>query len=147
MTILIIDKNPHVRDFLKREIEKTGHRVVTLEKGSLLAGDGLFLPPGLSLVVIDPDMPDIGMMDILEKMYEITKKKEEKPHIPEHGNVTAGTEAESRFPDIPVILHAHGSVFEDIPETIRNSFICVEKNGNSVENLIMVIKEMRKEAI
>jgi len=66
-SILIVDRNPHVREFLQRELQGQGYTV--LVAGS--AGDMLSRLSGAAaptVVVLDPDLPDLGGLPLLKRL-------------------------------------------------------------------------------
>ena len=60
-TILIADRNPRVRDFLKREMVSEGYREVLQCVNSSEPPD---------LLILDLDLPDVGQTAILEEIQE-----------------------------------------------------------------------------
>ena len=118
-TILIADRNPHVRAFLKREMSKEGYRV-QMAGNSREVLKQVFGREPLHLLIIDPDLPDADELDILTKM-------------------------EDRVPALPVIIHAFSADYnEDFP-TLETT-IFVEKRGTSIERLKNVARGMLQEA-
>jgi len=65
-TILVVDDERTVRDFLQRILEKSGYGVVTAVNG-LEALDKIS-KLDVSLVLLDIVMPDLGGFDVLELM-------------------------------------------------------------------------------
>lgn len=81
ISILIVDRNPHVREFLQRELQGQGYAV--LAAGS--AGDMLSRLAGAEapkVVVLDPDLPDLGGLPLIKRL---------------------GRE----FPGVRLVVHAH----------------------------------------
>jgi DNA-binding NtrC family response regulator len=116
-TILIADRNPRVRDFLKREMIKEGYRVHLAESAGELLSGALHLDP-LDLIIVDPDFPGAAAPVLL------------------HG-------LQSRFPPVPIVVHTH-YVNAGIEPAASASGLCrvVEKGGSSVERLKQVASEM-----
>lgn len=112
-TILVADRNPHVRTFLGRELAAEGYRVLT-------AKDGRELLRMLSendwpdLVVLDLDVPDIGGLQILLQLQE-------------------------RKPLLPVVIHTFRTEYADHP-AVEKAAAFVEKTGNHIDSLIAVIE-------
>lgn len=82
ISILIVDRNPHVREFLQRELQGQGYAV--LAAGT--AGDMLTRLSGTEapkVVVLDPDLPDLGGLPLIKRL---------------------GRE----FPGVRLVVHAHG---------------------------------------
>lgn len=114
--ILIADRNPHVRKFLKRELESEGYRVRLAESGVELL-KWAFHPDPLDLVILDPDLPDTGAQQLMEKLKD-------------------------RLPPLTVVIHAFLSDYAAAPDTL-NADAFVEKGGNSVESLKRVILDLK----
>ncbi len=114
-TILIADRNPRVRQFLKREITAEGYRV-------RLAGSARevleSLRPGvaLDLLVLDPELPDADAVELLERIA-------------------------SRTPPLPVVCHALDSQQTDL-KPCSASAAFVEKSADSVESLKRIIHDL-----
>ena len=60
--ILIIDRNPHVRELLKREIASEYYDVLLAKSGSEVM-DHLSASSPLDLIIIDPDIADLRESD------------------------------------------------------------------------------------
>jgi DNA-binding NtrC family response regulator len=114
-TIVIADRNPHVRGLLKRELAAAGFTVLTADSGKELLY-WAFGPVPIDLLVVDPDLPDVEPECLLQKI--------------------AG-----RIPSCPLIIHAitgeERRSLEWIPHVTH-----VEKGGRSVEQLIEVITRL-----
>ncbi len=116
-TILIADRNPRVRAFLKREMKNKGYQI-------LLAGTGhevlrrVFGNEPLHLLIIDPDLPDVGRSQILEKLQD-------------------------RIPPLPTIIHSF-SIDNDILSDTSDHIVFVEKGGGSIERLKQISGELLK---
>ena len=66
-TILIADRNPHVREFLRREFISAGYRVQVAKDGrEVLRMTRADEPP--DLLILDLDMPYVGGLAILEEL-------------------------------------------------------------------------------
>jgi DNA-binding response OmpR family regulator len=113
-TILIADKNPHVRRFLQRELLTDGFQVLMTKDGrealKLLNSSD---PP--DLLVLDLDLPDVSGLEILKKL-------------------------EDQDIRIPVVVHTFLTEYADHP-AVRNSAAYVEKTGNNVDGLKLVIMD------
>jgi DNA-binding NtrC family response regulator len=109
-TILIADRNPRVRDFLKREMIREGYRVHLAESAGELLRGALHYDP-LDLIIVDPDFPGAAASALLQSL-------------------------QSRFPPVPVVVHSH-YVNAGIDPAGATSDLCqvVEKGGSSVEKL------------
>ena len=112
-TLLIVDRNPYIRSFLKRELEAAGYRIVlaancrqTLEQ---LAG-----PHTPDLIILDPDLPDSEDALILQQIYALR-------------------------PGLPVIVHPLCEGCEFYLQT-AGAVACIEKSGNSIEGLKRAVR-------
>jgi DNA-binding NtrC family response regulator len=117
-TILIADRNSHVREFLKRELTEEGFRVLQAETGRDVIEKIYHCFP-LDLVLLDPDLPDMEETVLLKKI----------------GN---------RIPPLPIVIHAFD--FEETHYFLRlKKTEFVKKGGRSIEKLKQVVFEMLKE--
>lgn len=110
--VLIADKNPHIRRFLKREFTMAGYAVLLADSSKALL-KLIYGPSRLDLLIIDPDLPDVDVTILSQRLRD-------------------------RVPPLPVILHTldpdvNASGFSLIPAEL------VEKNGGSVEKLKMTV--------
>lgn len=118
-TILVADRNPNVRDFLKREMMAEGYRVLQAKDNREVLKQ-VFSRAPLDLLIFDPDLPNAGEVEILEKLND-------------------------RIPPLPVVLHSFQTDRMNFPEAIIPG-VFVEKRGNSVERLKKVVSEILKRA-
>ena len=113
-TLLIADRNPHVRTFLQREMTAAGYRVRLADTGREVLKRAFQGEP-LDLIILDPDLPDADEAHVLEHLLD-------------------------RIPVLPVVVHTyppeHGSDSKDMDDVIF-----VEKEGSSVERLKQVVHE------
>jgi response regulator RpfG family c-di-GMP phosphodiesterase len=113
ITILIADRNPNVREFLKREMLSENYRAVCAEDAKTM----FKLVSGLSrvdVVIVDPDLPDMEAPEVLGKLWE-------------------------KWPLLPVIIH---SLFEENGFSSRpDSALFIEKRGRSIEAIKRVVRE------
>jgi DNA-binding response OmpR family regulator len=114
-SILIADRNPHVRKFLRRELETDGFHVLIAKNGRevlrlLNAGD----PP--DLLILDLDIPHVSGLEILKKLQD----------------------QEAR---LPVMVHTLLKEYADHP-TVRNAVAFVEKTGDNVDGFKLVINDV-----
>ena len=110
--ILIADRNPHVRAFLKREMMADGYRVRLAENGRQLI-KWAFKSERLDLLIVDPDFPDIDVPSMFAKLKD-------------------------RIPSLPIVVHAFLSDYTEYPEVL-NYMPFVEKEGRSIESLRKVV--------
>ena len=114
-TILIADRNPNVRELLKREMMLEGYKI-RLAKDSREVLELVFGREPLDLLILDPDLPDAGEVEIYEKLGD-------------------------RIPQIPVVLHSFGTDNVNHQKSLIIAAL-VEKQGNSVEHLKKVVSEL-----
>ena len=89
-TILIADRNPHVRNLLKRELEEEGYHVVMAKNDrEVLSLVNSELPP--ALLILDLAIPYGNGIDLIREL-----KKE--------------------LPTLPIIIHTLFSDYEQHPE-------------------------------
>ena len=117
-TLLIVDRNPKIRAFLKREMESDRYRVLLAEN----AGQALrwiYHHDPIDLIVLDPDLPDTDTCRILASVW-------------------------GRLPPLPTVLHTFASVYRECTECrpIPEGVVFVEKKGDSIEYLKQVVVDM-----
>jgi CheY-like chemotaxis protein len=119
-TVLIADRNPHVREFLKRELASAGFTVLTADSGRDLL-QLVFGPAPVDLLVIDPDLPDMEPMVLLGKLT-------------------------GRIPPCPIIIHTlpGEELWAGKPTPL---IACVEKAGRSIEQLKEVMAGLLSQAM
>jgi len=110
--ILIADRNPHVREFLKREMMTDGYQVRLAENGRQLL-KWVYRHEHLDLLIVDPDLPDIDVLSLVTKLRD-------------------------RIPFLPVVVHTFLSDYSDHLDVLQ-SFPFVEKKGSSIEHLKKVV--------
>jgi len=109
-TILIADRNRHVREFLLRELTADGYRVKLARNGEETLKTVYDQEP-LHLVILDPDFADRS--DILEKIQD-------------------------RIPALPVVVHTLSPErLEGL--WLSDTVTIVEKRGNSILNLKQLV--------
>jgi DNA-binding NtrC family response regulator len=114
MTILIADRNPHVRNFLRREMASEGYRVDLAEKAQEVLR-ALLKPRRVDFLVIDPDLA--GAMEC-----------------------RLADELRRHLPTLPVIVHSFFSVLCEWREKLHGAAF-IEKNANSVEQIKETIRK------
>lgn len=113
--ILVADRNPHIRAFLKRELTASGYSVRPVSTGKDLL-NAIYGPDPIDLLVLDPDFPGSDPADIARKLAD-------------------------RIPALPVIIYAipdndgFSDAFPGHPSR-------VDKDGQSVERLKDTIRNM-----
>jgi len=112
-SILVTDKNGHVREFLRRELHEDGYRVYTVRDGrdllSLLEGE-----TRLDLLILDLEIPYADESLILEQVLE-------------------------RRADLPVVIHTHTPEALDSGH-YTSAMAIVEKSGDT-DTLRRVVRE------
>lgn len=107
-TILIADRNPNVRELLKREFMALGYRIILAKNGNDVLRT-IYNPEPLDLVILDLGLPDENGLRILQRVQD-------------------------RIPTLPVIVHSFFADYAEVrPDNPLTSF--VEKKGDSVEIL------------
>ena len=115
ITILIADRNPHVRQLLQREMTAAGYRVQLADTAREVIKWAYHREP-LDLVILDPDLPDADENQILHQLL-------------------------NRIPALPVVVHTYASEYGNGSEDMEGLFF-VEKRGCSVERLKQVVYEI-----
>jgi CheY-like chemotaxis protein len=114
-TILIADRNPNVRELLKRELVAEGYRVELARSGREVLGFISDPAKALDLVIVDPDLPDMGEFSLLEVIR-------------------------TRAPDLPVVVHTFLTEYINHPVVLSSAV--VEKDGRHVDRLKDVVGEV-----
>ena len=114
-TILIADRNRHVRELLKREMRAEGYRVRLAKNGREVLEQVYRYEP-LDLLILDLDLPDAGEVAVLESI-------------------------EDRIPTLPVVVHTFLSDYAN-NRCVLGTAVFVEKKGSSIESLKKVVFEV-----
>jgi len=114
-TILIADRNRHVRDYLRREFMADGYHVKLAKDDSeifvLLQDD---VPT--DLVILDLEMPYSAGLDVLKQLL-------------------------SQSPNVPVVVHTLTS--DQVAHEAKNMAAAfIEKRGNSIDRLKAIVDEV-----
>jgi DNA-binding NtrC family response regulator len=115
-TILIADRNPHVRQLLQREMTAEGYRVRLAYSVDEVLKWAYHQDP-LNLIIVDPDLPGADEKKML-------------PHLLD------------RIPALPVVVHAYFLEDHNGLDEL-NDLIFVKKGGSSIERLKQVARETR----
>lgn len=116
--ILIADRNPHVREFLKREMMADGYQVRLAENGRQLI-KSVYRHEHVHLLIVDPDLPDVDVSSLIIKLN-------------------------NRIPFLPVVIHTFLSNYADYSEVLQD-FPFVEKRGSSVEHLKKIVSDILRQ--
>ena len=92
--ILIADRNPHVREFLKREMEAEGYDVRLAKNGREVL-TWAYHQEQIDLLILDLNLPDENELCIPEKLQD-------------------------RIPALPVVVHGFFSDYADRPDMCKN---------------------------
>ena len=114
-TLLIADRNPHVRKFLQREMTAAGYRVQLADNAHEVIKKAFRREP-LDLVILDPDLPDADESQMLHHLL-------------------------NRVPALPVVVHTYASEYGDAFKDMEELFF-VEKGGSSAERLKQVVYDI-----
>ena len=115
VTILIADRNSHVREFLRREMASEGFQVRLAQSGREVL-KWIYHHEHVDLLILDPDFPDSEESELLKKLA-------------------------NRIPSLPLIIHALRSD-EDSDFSALKQAVFVEKGGSSVEELKHMVKKL-----
>ena len=111
-TILIADRNPNIREFLRRELISAGYRVQLAKDGrEVLRMTRIDDSP--DLLILDLEMPHVNGLEILEQLQD-------------------------RGPMLPVVIHTFLTEYANHP-AVQKAAAFVEKTGNNIDNLKAVI--------
>ena len=114
--LLIADRNPHVREFLKREMMAEGYRIRLVKSGQELIDDVHNSGTRLDMVILDPDLPDANDLTLVHQIHQIV-------------------------PGLPIVIH---SLQTDVIHQLDAVYpvIFVEKKGSSVDHLKQAVKDL-----
>ena len=116
--ILITDRNPHVREYLKHEMTSEGYRICLAKSGQGVLKWINHRDP-IDMLILDPDLPDIDKLSVFRKL-------------------------QGRFPMLPVVVHIFPSDYSHIAEILPMA-VFVEKSGSSVEGLKQVVPFLKND--
>ena len=114
-TILIADRNSHVRGFLKRELTAEGYDIRLAKCGREVLKWAYRLEP-LDLIILDLDLPDIDEQSLFSKLND-------------------------RIPVLPIVIHSFQP--NGVKSAVNYEHtVFVEKGGNSIEKLKTVVNDI-----
>ena len=108
-TILIADRNSHVRMYLMREMMAAGQRVKLAATGESVLKIAYTLGD-VDVVILDPDLPGVEETNLIQTLRD-------------------------RVPPLPVVLHTHGRHEGDDLFVEDRCFTVIEKAGDSIERI------------
>jgi len=114
-TILIADRNSHVRGFLKRELMAEGYDIRLATCGREVLKWAYRVQP-LDLIILDLDLPDIDEQLLFSKLQD-------------------------RIPVLPIVIHSFHPDGAQLAVDYEYAAF-VEKGGNSIEKLKTVVNDM-----
>lgn len=113
--ILIADRNPHIRGFLRRELAACGYNVRLVENGKELL-KLIYSRMRIDLLVLDPDFPGVDVIDMARKIRD-------------------------RIPQLPVVFYCIRGT-DNLTDFNTGNIFHVEKNGQSIEILKETIQRI-----
>jgi len=114
-TILIADRNRHIRELLRRELEADGYRVRLAKDGKQVFTVINSAEP-LDLLILDLEIPYVDGVEIIERLKD-------------------------REPPVPVVIHTFFS--EDVKSSaVEKASGIVEKTGNNIDHLRSVVEKV-----
>ncbi|MBU1161260.1 MAG: response regulator [Proteobacteria bacterium] len=117
--LLIADRNPHIRNFLKREMQADGYNVQLAKNGREVLSL-IYSPMPIDLLIIDLDLPGANELNLLKCL-------------------------EDRIPVLPFVIHS--DLFDYLESTSHISKAAfVPKHGSSSETLKDVVLNLLKES-
>jgi DNA-binding NtrC family response regulator len=119
-TILIADRNSHVRMFLMRELMAEGHRVKLAASGDNVLKI-VFGEDDVDLLVLDPDLPGVDAAAIIKDLTD-------------------------RIPPLPMVLHTHRRLEETNFLPDGRWCAVIEKAGDSVEHIKAAVERLLSSA-
>jgi len=114
-TILIADRNRHVRELLRREFKAAGYRV-QLAKDGKQVWTVINRAEPLDLLILDLEIPYVNGAEIIERLKD-------------------------REPPVPVVIHTFFSGDVENPAVEKASAL-VEKTGDNIDHLRSVVEEV-----
>jgi DNA-binding NtrC family response regulator len=106
--IIVADRNPHVRQFLKREFGAAGYHVHLAESGKEVIKIA-YQSGSCDVLILDPDLPDTDPAILLDELC-------------------------TYIPRLPVVIHSFSSNIKDL-QNRAGIITIIEKSGNSIETL------------
>ena len=116
LTLLIADRNPHVREFLKREMMAEGYHIQLVKSGRELIEQIQNAKALPDMLILDPDLPDVNDQSLVHQIQQLV-------------------------PQLPIVIHTLQTEMIDHLKDIE-FLILIEKKGSSVDHLKLAVKEI-----
>jgi CheY-like chemotaxis protein len=116
-TILIADRNPHVRDFLQRELISEGYQT-KIAKDDREVLQVIDADESCELLILDLDMPHVSGLSVLETIQR-------------------------RKPSLPIIIHTFFTEYEQHPAVQRAAGFW-EKRGDNIDGFKAMVLQVLK---
>ena len=114
-TILVADRNPHVRKLLKRELTSEGFSVRVAENATNVLRRAYHTDP-IDLIILDPDFFDEDQNALIKQL-------------------------QNRIPMLPVVIHSFQSDDETFASDFRQTYF-IEKREDSIEQLKNIANDL-----
>ena len=114
-TILVADRNSHVREFLQRELRAEGYDIRLAKCGREVL-KWAYLLQFLDLIILDLDLPELDEQSLFSKLQD-------------------------RIPVLPIVIHSFQ--LDGAKSSVNYEYaVFVEKRGNSIEKLKKVVNDL-----
>ena len=117
-TILVADRNPHVRKFLARELSMEGFKVLLAKNANKIV-NGTYHTEPIDLIIIDPDLFDGDQGSLINQL-------------------------QNRVPMLPVVIHSFQSGHEPYSAGYGHT-IFIDKREDSIEYLKKISYDIFKQ--
>ena len=117
-TVLIVDRNPNVLDYLERELVSEGYTILSAEDcREVFAMINRNTP--FEIIIIDPDLPDAEEEQLFRKLQSLR-------------------------PRTSIVIHTIAAEYLNHCRTLIEA-VYIEKDGNSIERIKAIIaKQLRR---
>ena len=116
LKVVVSDRNPNVRELLKREMIKEGHRVLIARNARELQ-NLVCQHKNVNILILDPNLAYLNEVNIYEKINSRTS---------------------------PILLIIHSFPYNNNRNAFPNNTLYVEKGENSIEQIKMEINKSLK---
>ena len=117
--LLIVDRNPHIRNFLRREMQAEGYHVQLARNAGEVLNIIYSLEP-IDLIIVDLDLPGANELNLLKCL-------------------------EDRIPPLPFVIHSDLFYYPESTSQMSKAMF-VPKHGGSSETLKDVVWKLLKES-